>query len=268
MKTMLFSRLTLDDLIFENRNKIYGAFILRKKHERHLAIGLLSAIVLMALFILFSISTMDENRAVDSKDLKEVIQISNLSLIPPTKTMVVPATPKRKAPRKPKRIDRFLPPVITDKVVSTDAKIPTNKMVAKAPLIGADSIGLPLPGSNPFKNSAAGLGGVSKKSKIFNAVEQRPEFPGGVAALYTFLHSHIHYPETARQNGVEGTVFVTFVVNSDGTVSDIEIMHGVADQIDREVIEVLGRMPKWHPGKQNGQAVNVQFELPINFKIY
>ena len=106
-----------------------------------------------------------------------------------------------------------------------------------------------------------------KEEEIFVAVEQQPEFPGGTAALMKWLGNNVRYPQMALENGISGRVIVKFVVEKDGSVSGVTLVRGVDKDLDREAIRVVKSMPKWQPGKNNGQAVRCYFNLPVNFKL-
>jgi protein TonB len=99
----------------------------------------------------------------------------------------------------------------------------------------------------------------------FFIVEQMPEFPGGEGALRKFLANSVKYPVIAQENGIQGKVFVNFVVESTGGISNVKVTRGVDSSLDKEAIRVVRSMPKWIPGKQGGQAVRVSFTVPINF---
>jgi protein TonB len=103
--------------------------------------------------------------------------------------------------------------------------------------------------------------------QIFDVVEENPEFVGGMAKLYEYLGKNIQYPEMAKENGIQGKVFVQFVVWKDGTIKDVKIVKGVHKTLDSEASRVVKSMPKWTPGKQRGTAVNARFTLPIKFRI-
>jgi len=101
----------------------------------------------------------------------------------------------------------------------------------------------------------------------FVSVQNMPEYPGGISALQAFLASKIDYPETASQSGIEGTVYVNFVVERDGTVSNIKTLRGINDDCNEEAERVIGMFPKWKPGNQQGKAVRVSFTIPVSFKL-
>ncbi len=102
---------------------------------------------------------------------------------------------------------------------------------------------------------------------IFTVVEDQPEFPGGEAARQRFLEENLRYPQMAREAGIQGTVFVTFVVETDGSVTDVRILRGIGGGCDEEAIRVVSMMPRWEPGRQRGQPVRVQFNMPIRFRL-
>lgn len=104
-----------------------------------------------------------------------------------------------------------------------------------------------------------------EEEQIFTIVEDQPSFPGGDAALMKYLQENLKYPTMAREAGIQGTVFVTFVVERDGSITDVRILRGVGGGLDEEAIRVVQSMPSWTPGRQRGQAVRVQFNLPIRF---
>ena len=109
---------------------------------------------------------------------------------------------------------------------------------------------------------------VSQKNEdVFDIVEQMPEYPGGMQALFEFLKENIKYPEDAQKQKVEGRVLVKFVVETDGSISNIEVAKNAFPSLDAEAERVVRIMPKWTPGKQKGQVVRVKFMLPINFSL-
>lgn len=103
--------------------------------------------------------------------------------------------------------------------------------------------------------------------EVFKVVEVDPEFPGGVEALYKYLAENIKYPVMAKNNKVEGRVYITFVIEKDGTVSDAKVLRSVNEELDAEALRVIKAMPKWKPGMQQGVPVRVQYNIPITFKL-
>ncbi len=107
----------------------------------------------------------------------------------------------------------------------------------------------------------------TEKDSVYNIVEQMPEFPGGTNALLKYVANNIHYPEKAKDAGIEGRVFIGFVIRKDGSVSDVKVMKGIGGGCDEEAVRVINSMPKWTPGRQKGEPVNVNYSMPINFKL-
>ncbi|GHB33960.1 energy transducer TonB [Mongoliitalea lutea] len=108
---------------------------------------------------------------------------------------------------------------------------------------------------------------VEKADEIFDVVENAPEFPGGMEAWYQYLSKNLKYPTQARRMGIEGTVYVVFVVNTDGSIQDVELLRGIGGGCDEEAIRVVSAAPKWTPGKQRGRPVRVRMRLPVRFKL-
>ncbi len=107
--------------------------------------------------------------------------------------------------------------------------------------------------------------GPAGKEQVFNMVEEMPEFPGGEAALRNYIGSVVDYPVSAKEKGIQGKVYISFVVSSDGTVKDARVVRGVDPTLDKEALRVVNSLPRWIPGKQKGQPVSVAYTVPINF---
>ena len=114
----------------------------------------------------------------------------------------------------------------------------------------------------PTKNSK-----ISKSKKIYDVVDEMPVFPGGNGALLEYLATHVKYPVVAQENGVQGRVIVSFVVERDGSITDVRVVRSVDPSLDREAARVVSSMPRWTPGKQNGSAVRVKYNVPVMFKL-
>lgn len=105
------------------------------------------------------------------------------------------------------------------------------------------------------------------EAEIFTVVEESPSYPGGDEARIRFLQQNIQYPQMARESGIQGTVYVTFVVEKNGAVTDVRVLRGIGGGCDEEAVRVIKAMPKWNPGKQRGKPVRVQFNMPIKFTL-
>ena len=108
---------------------------------------------------------------------------------------------------------------------------------------------------------------AQKNQQVFDVVEQMPEYPGGMQALLNYLMENVKYPEDAEKQKIEGRVIAIFVVETDGSISNVEVVKPVFPSLDAEAVRVLSAMPKWTPGKQSGKAVRVKYTVPINFQL-
>src|SRR5690606_1620725 len=118
-----------------------------------------------------------------------------------------------------------------------------------------------------FEEPVAEVVVEEEENKIFTVVEQQPEFEGGYEAMMNFIRKNMRYPASARRMGVEGTVYVSFVVSKDGSISEVQVVRGISADCDKEAMRVVSMMPPWKPGRQNGKPVFVRFVLPIKFKL-
>lgn len=108
---------------------------------------------------------------------------------------------------------------------------------------------------------------VKKEIEVFTIVEEMPSFIGGEEELYTYLSQNIKFPHLAKDAGIQGLVYVTFIIMEDGTISNARVLRGIGAGCDEEALRVIKKMPNWKPGKQRGRPVRVQFNMPINFKL-
>ena len=108
---------------------------------------------------------------------------------------------------------------------------------------------------------------AQKNQQVFDVVEQMPEYPGGMQALFEYLSQNVKYPEDAEKQKIEGRVIAVFVVETDGSVSNVEVARPVFPSLDAEAVRVLSAMPKWTPGMQSGKVVRVKYTVPINFNL-
>jgi len=108
---------------------------------------------------------------------------------------------------------------------------------------------------------------ISEKDSVYTLPEKMPQFPGGEQALIEYLKTNLKYPAKAKEEKIEGMVFVTFIVDKTGAIRDVKIIRGVRDDINGEAVSVVSRMPSWQPGEHNGEKVNVVYNLPIKFAL-
>ena len=120
-------------------------------------------------------------------------------------------------------------------------------------------------GVQRFKHNATQA--VGNDETVYRSVEQMPQFPGGEAALMKYLKSHINYPPKAAKNNIEGNVIVQFVVKKDGSIGEVKVVHSLEKDLDKEAVRVVKSLPKFTPGRHDGQAVSVWYTLPVSFKL-
>ncbi len=244
----------LDEIIFEKRNQAYGAYALRKSYSKNVigAMVIAFTIFLMGVSIPLIASYMNTVKYVPTNGKVEVI----IDKIHTKVDIPLPEPPKPKVARVPV----FTPPVVTmnsDEVVDDFGDI-MSKVVNR----GVDTIGsVDIPDDKKVNDVIY----VEPEVTPPTIVDEMPEFPGGDAARIKFFSENVKYPMVARETGVQGAVYLTFVVEKDGSISQVKLLRGIGAGCDEEASRVVGMMPKWNPGRQNGNEVRVQFNMPISF---
>lgn len=216
--------------------------------ERHRGTYILMGLVLgvSILFFAFEWSTetrkLDENVIVQDVLAEEEIEITRRDPTPPP-------PPPPPEPAAPEEI------VVVEEKVDTRMEIKTEDDQTQR----QTEVYIPPPPPKPKQEEVT--------EEIFVVVEEQPEFPGGQAAMMKFLSDNIRYPVIAQENGIQGRVICNFVVERDGSITDVQVVRGVDPSLDREAIRVIQQMPRWKPGKQRGSAVRVRFTLPVVFRL-
>ena len=264
--------LTYDDIIFQSRNRAYGAFDLRQQYKPTLSralglgiglfLGTLAAPTLYARF-------WPHNTASINQSMQEVT-LTQLAEPPAEKPIVIP--PAEAAPAV--NTVRNLPPVVmpeaevveetlpptTDQLQDATSGTQTAEGTGEVDIIAAPEASAPTVAEKAMEAEA-------KTEAPFLIVEQQPEYPGGMDALRNFLGKNLNYPRQAASAGVSGRVYVSFVVNTDGSLTDLQVVKGIGFGCDEEAVRVMRKMPSWRPGKQAGRAVRVKYNLPISFTL-
>lgn len=217
--------------------------------EQHKGTFILMGIMLAVsvLFFAFEWSTetqkLDESIVVQDVLAEEEIEITRRDPAPPP-------PPPPPAPETPEIIE------VVEEEVETRIEIRTEDDQSQRQVEAY----IPPPPPKPVQKEEA-------TDEIFVVVENQPEFPGGNAAMMKFLSDNIKYPVIAQENGLQGRVITNFVVECDGSITDVQVVRGVDPSLDREAIRVIQSMPRWKPGQQRGQAVRVRFTLPVVFRL-
>ena len=263
------------DLVFEGRNKAYGAFELRQSSPKRHNIAMI--IIIVVAVIAFSVPALI--RFVTPEKVEEAMtEVTTLSKLPEAEVKknedLKPLAPETPPPPPLKSSIKFTAPVIKkDEEVSEEDEIKSQDELAKndkvaisiADVKGNDEIN----GADiaDFKEVVRPEAPKEEKEVPYQAVEQMPQFPGGDAELMKYIQDHLKYPVIAAENGIQGRVIVRFVVSKTGEIQDVTGLRGVDSSLDKEAVRVIKSMPKWIPGKQNGNNVAVYFTVPVMFKL-
>ena len=270
------------DLVFEGKNKDFGAYVIRtestKRHNLAVLWALIGAVAVAAL----SLGLMKANQYLEER---------RLAALQDQKTYIVDFTPETEEqqpeqqiiePEEPEVLEDVLSSVkVTELQIVDDDKVrPEDEILTQEEIeetnkaFGQTNVDNGQDERDKFQTAVTDV--VVEKPvekpketavQVFRSVEQMPQFPGGEAALMKYLQSHINYPPMAVENGVQGRVVVQFVVDKTGKVGEVVVVRNVDKDLDKEAVRVCKSLPKFTPGRQNGQAVAVWYTLPVTFKL-
>lgn len=259
------------DLIFEGKNKDYGAYELRKySPRRHLTayvviIGCVVLAMVLPAFVRFLKPVKAQEKMVTVTELSD-LKMDLPEVKEENKIVAVNVPP----PPTLKTTIKFTAPVIKkDEEVREEDEIKTQDEVnqAKAAISVADVKGNDEENGKDIADLEDHKLIVASEDEVFQVVEQAPEYPGGMAALMKWIGKEIKYPSIAQEMNIEGRVIVQFVIGRDGSVRDVQVLRTVDPTLDKEAVRVVKAMRKWIPGRQRGEPVSVRFTLPITFKL-
>jgi len=248
-----------DDIVFDGRNQSYGAYVIRSIYSRNLLYAVAATILLIALMVYGpAIAAYLKGNEVLEKAPPKKLVYTELSAPPPI-DKPKPPPPQIQLPKLQKVI-KFVPPkVVKEEVVE---EVPTIEEIKQNEVAAVEVEGET---EVVFEEPVQAV--VEDENKIFMVVEQQPEFEGGYEAMMNFIRKNMRYPASARRMGIDGTVYVSFVVGKDGSIADVKVLRGISADCDKEAVRVVQMMPPWKPGRQNGKNVFVRFNLPIKFKL-
>lgn len=247
---------SLDEIVFATRNKEYGAYDLRKRYKKNVNKSLFIAFVILIITagtpFIMALSNQAANNIVD-----ETVE-ANLENIKTDKDDAPPPPPPPPPPPALEQQVKFTAPVVVDSV-EEDVELATS-----------DDIVTTTTNEEVTEEVVETEEVIQEEEEVVNfyVIEEKPEYPGGEEALLKYIADNTKYPEIAKENNIQGKVFVEFVIQKDGSVGDVKILRGVDPYLDAEAVRVVKSLPKWSPGKQRGKAVKVSFQVPINFKLY
>lgn len=269
------------EMVFAGKNKEYGAYQLRKGTSGRNIKALLILVIAAALvggFLAWKV--IEQKQAEEQQAYMEAMELAKLQ-------QQAKKEEKKKEPVKPKiepkkeipvarETQKFTAPVIKkDELVKEENQVKQMDKLDEKVAVGNENkegtkdrlaeavrsdIAVAAPPPPPAPKPEV-------SNKVFDVVEEMPHFPGGAAALQAFLSSNTKYPVVAQENGVQGRVIVSFVVERDGSITDVRVVRSVDPSLDREASRVVRSMPRWSPGKQNGSAVRVKYTVPVVFRL-
>ena len=271
------------DLVFEGKNKEFGAYQLRRasdrRHNRAMVIVIIGLILVLIGGYFYGMYS-DYKR--EQRELQLQAQLEQQLAQMEAEAEAEPEEEVQQAVEEPQR-EEALPEEILNTIKDTEIAIAADEEVTED-ITSKDDVAesTAAAGSTTFDQGTDDLNVVREyreeiiveekkpepvKEEIFTAVEQMPQFPGGEGELLKYIGSHIKYPPMAAENNIQGRVVVKFVVKKDGNVGEVVVLRGKDPDLDKEAVRVVKTLPDFIPGKMNGQAVSVWYTLPINFKL-
>jgi len=246
-----------DNIIFEHKNKSYGAYELRKRYQKNVFIGLMTSIIIfisVSIFV-FVKGMSNANDAADYELQQEITEYEQYNMLKNIDSLIVSKPPaKEKIKKKDDKtlvvVDSIKPETDTVKII----KLPDDNDSLNSNATASDT-------------SQAGTLNGTEDGTIYTKVDELPEFPGGFAALKQYLIKNTMYPEEAKKNNIKGLVQVQFVITKEGNVEKVTIKKGANILLDKESMRVVKTFPKWKPAKRKGKSVNVWCVIPFNYQL-
>lgn len=252
-----------NDIVFDGRNRDYGAYVLRTEYDKRL---------MLIMFSLLAVIGLSYGTYIVIKNLPEEklppppVDTSQFTVQAPPVEEDVPPPPPEEPPPPMEKTVAFTPPVVVD--IPVEDQIPIQEDMddtkASTETNETDNVSFDFqPETNEVKEVE------EKEPEIYTYVDEDPEFPGGYAAMMAFIQKNFNYPQVAIENNIQGKCYVKFVVRGDGGVSGVQVERGIAGcpECDKEAVRVVKMMPGWKPGKVNGKSVSTLYRLPINFAL-
>ena len=268
------------DLVFEGKNKDFGAYEMRKNSDRRHNLAMIAVVIVIVL--LFGLGLL-VNTVIKSVEARP--EDANEQAMAAFAEEVVEEEPEEE----PQRIEEEKPEALPEEILNT-------VKMAEVKFVADEEVKEDIKSQDEIKETETAVGATNfdqgtddltktvrehkdeviveekkpeppKKEEIFTAVEQPPQFPGGEAALLKYIADHIRYPPAAQENGIQGRVVVQFVVTKDGSIGQVKVVRGKDPDLDKEAKRVVRTLPRFVPGKMNGNNVSVWYTLPINFKL-
>lgn len=277
------------DLIFEGKNKDFGAYVLRRTSVQRHNKAFLYTLIGMVVCVLIGVSYAKISQMIEEARLKDVAQQE-------TTQFDFGADEQSSEEEEQQRIEEEKPEEKPEEQVA-------EQKVTELKIVEDDKVTSPPPTQEMVQENQAAVGNTNQEGelskineaapkaetpkaavvekvelppepkkeeddkKVFTSVEQMPQFPGGDAALLKYISSHLQYPAMAQEQGTQGRVVLQFVVTKNGSVGEVKVARSLSPECDREAIRVVKSLPRFTPGRQNGQAVNVWYTLPVTYRL-
>ncbi len=253
--------LNFDDLLFEKRNKEYGAYQLRKKYNSVVFVSIILATILFSSAIILPFAITPNNERVLSAGYSYVpVQMEQYEA-PEEQVFVSPAASPPPTVKE-QEIPKYIPPVIVDSIIPMQSTLPTSDQLESIP-VNED---ISMTGSGSSGNDLTGAEGDDLTGEPFFVVEVMPSFRGGdINKFRDWVQKRTNYPQVAIDNKIKGKVFLTFIVEPNGAVTNVTVVKGVDPILDIEAVKAIESSPKWSPGLQRGQPVRVRYAMYLNF---
>ena len=275
MEKLVNHNRTMDEIVFEGRNKLYGAFELRLHYNQRMTRAMLVS-------ILFFVSLFSAPKIIElimGRQVEEMFIINNDGIVylPPVPDIeppkIKPAAPLAVETPEAEMVENTPPEVVTDDSPEPEVLPPTQEDM-EGKTIGHENregtegeyIDAPIDNGSSSGTTTEPSPEPATEAPVFFA-EQMPEFPGGTEALYKFISENVRYSGVARENRISGKIIVQFVISKDGEISGAKIISGLGGGLNAQVLEAVNKMPRWKPGKHNGRTVPVTFTLPVKFEM-
>lgn len=269
------------DIVFEGKNKDFGAYEMRKKsdgrHNKAMIIVLIAVVIIFFALRLVNLALEQAAANIIDEASQEIVQVDMGEQEEPEEEEEIVQIEEEKPEALPEEILNTMK--VTELQIANDEDVKAEDEIKSQDELQESQTAF---GSTDFDKGTDDLNVVrehkdeiivekkepeKEKEKVFVAVEQMPQFPGGDAELMKFLSKNIKYPTMAMENNIQGRVVVQFVVTKTGAIGEVKVIRSVDRDLDREAIRVCKSLPNFIPGKMNGQAVNVWYTLPVNFKL-
>ncbi|MCS7037446.1 MAG: TonB family protein [Saprospiraceae bacterium] len=272
-----YTQQALEETLFAFKNKAYGAYVLRQRRAQHLTRGVIGGVLVLGLLYASPLLWLWLRQRAEAQEKQVEVNVTPYAELAAPPPLTEPEKPKPPEVAPPQvRTVKFLKPVVKADEEVRDEEIPTVEDLSKANpsrvtqegssdlyVDYSPKVALPEPPPPPEPPKPA----PKREEPVYDFVSKRPEYPGGEEALMAYLKENLKYPRIALENNIQGIVVVRFVVDTEGRISNVEVLKDIGGGCGAEAARVVKSMPTWTPGEHNGVKVNVRFVLPVRFQL-